>query len=127
VVETIGANPKIPTFIMHELSQGGGNVKDILTRIVDRYGMSLPQRMFGLIEQEVKAGTIRPVDAPQLMLTLLGSCIYYFVAEPMIVAILDHVQPQTDRDRGRFLEQRKESIFDVIYYGLKIRPQEREE
>ncbi len=121
VVAAINANPRIPMFIISELSRGGKNVQGILASMVDQYGVSLPQRMFALIRRESESGSIRPIDPPQLMITLLGSCLFYFVAEPLVIEILNHVQPQADYDRARFIEQRKESIFDVIYYGLKAR------
>ncbi|HUX13149.1 MAG TPA: TetR/AcrR family transcriptional regulator [Spirochaetia bacterium] len=121
VVDTIDANPNIPRFIMHELSQGGKNAKGILTRVVGRSGVSLPQRMVMLISRELAAERIQPVNPPQLILTILGSCIYYFVTEPVVEAILSHVQPDTPYERRQFIAERKESIFNVIYYGLKKR------
>ena len=121
IVDTISAHPRIPQFIVHELAQGGKNVKYILTSVAGRYGLTLPQRLVALVAEEVKAGRIRRVDPPQLIITLLGACIYYFVAEPMVEAIVPHVQPDSVYDRERFLSDRKESIVDVIYFGLKTR------
>lgn len=119
VVDIIAARPRIPVFIMHELSIGGPNVLEVLKSSVDRKGMTLPQRMIAIIRREARAGRIRPVDGPQLMITLLGSCIYYFAAEPIVEAMIAHVQPSAGYDRQRFISQRKEAIFDVIYRGLE--------
>jgi hypothetical protein len=57
------------------------------------------------------------------MITVLGSCIYFFAAEPIVREVLASVQPGKPFDREAFLAQRRESIFDVLYYGLKKREQ----
>ena len=115
LVDTIVTEPRIPMFIMHELAQGGKNVKTILTRIVDQDGFSLPHRMFTLIEREAAAGTLRPVDPPQLVITLLGSCIYYFLAEPMVEAVIDHVRPGLSYDRQRFIAKNGKNRFSTSF------------
>jgi hypothetical protein len=55
------------------------------------------------------------------MITVLGACIYFFAAEPIIREVLLSMQPGKPFDREAFLAQRKQSIFDVLYYGLKKR------
>jgi TetR/AcrR family transcriptional regulator len=121
VIDIIAADPRLPMFILHELSQGGKNVKAILSSIIGQYRLTLPQRMFALIERELEAGTIRPVDPGQFMITLLGACIYFFIAEPVVQPILMLSQPLASYDRRQLIAGRKESIFDVLYYGLKKR------
>ncbi|HUZ17601.1 MAG TPA: TetR family transcriptional regulator [Spirochaetia bacterium] len=124
LIDRIAENPRVPQFILHELALGGKNVKQILTTVIDEQGMTLPRRLFAAMSRELDAGTIQSIDPPQLIITLLGSCIYYFMAEPLIQAMLAHVQPGVEFDRKPFLEQRKESIFNVIYYGLKVRAEQ---
>jgi TetR/AcrR family transcriptional regulator len=120
-IDIMAADPRLPMFIMHELSQGGKNVRAILSSVIGQYRLTLPQRMFALIERELEAGTIRRVDPGHFMITLLGACIYFFIAEPVIQPILVYTQPRAEYDRRRFIAGRKESIFNVLYYGLKKR------
>jgi len=110
------ANPRVPLFMMQELSQGGKTVQDILT--------TLPQRLFELIGREQGAGNIGPVNPLQFMVTLLGSCIYYFAAEPVVVAVIQSIRPGLAFDRQQFIAERKEEIFNVLYYGIKKREEE---
>lgn len=121
IVETIAANPRIPQFVMHELSQGGKNAMRILTDVIGKGGITLPQRMYALVRRELDAGRIRPVNPPQLIITILGACIYYFVMEPIVSTVIAHVEPGAAYDRRSFIAERKESIFDVVYYGIKKR------
>jgi TetR/AcrR family transcriptional regulator len=118
-VDYIAGHPKIPMFVMQELSRGGGIVSEVLAATLDR--ISFPNRFLKLISQEVEAGRLEAVDPAQTVITVLGSCIYYFVAEPIIRAVLSKVQPDLVYDRAAFVARRKEEIFKVIYYGLKKR------
>jgi TetR/AcrR family transcriptional regulator len=81
--------------------------------------MTLPQRLVALIEQEQRAGHLGAVEPIQFMITVLGSCIYYFVAEPIVREVLVHIGQPFDRES--FLAQRRQAIFDVLYYGVKKR------
>jgi len=118
------ANPRVPLFMMQELSQGGKTVQDILTTTLGRQRMTLPQRLFELIGREQGAGNIGPVNPLQFMVTLLGSCIYYFAAEPVVVAVIQSIRPGLAFDRQQFIAERKEEIFNVLYYGIKKREEE---
>lgn len=121
IVDTIAENPRIPQFVMHELSQGGGNAMRILTKVIGKGGITLPQRMYALVRGELDAGRIRPVNPPQLIITILGACIYYFVMEPIVSTVIAHVDAGATYDRRSFVAERKEAIFDVVYYGIKKR------
>ncbi len=115
------ANPRVPLFMMQELAQGGKTVQDILTTTLGRQRLTLPQRLFGLISREQEAGEIGPVSPFQFMVTLLGSCMYFFAAEPIVVAVIQAVRPGVPFDRLQFITERKEEIFNVLYYGIKKR------
>jgi len=118
------ANPRVPLFMMQELAQGGKTVQDILTTTLGRQRLTLPQRLFNLIRHEQEAGLIGAVDPFQFMVTLLSSCIYYFAAEPIVVAVAQAVRPGVPFDRLQFISERKEEIFNVLYYGIKKRENE---
>ena len=83
--------------------------------------VNLANRMARLITAEVEAGRLARVDPIQTVVTVLGACIYYFVAEPIIGAVLAKIEPGSVLDRESFIAQRKEEIFKVLYYGLKNR------
>ena len=121
LMDVAAANPRLPLFVMAELSQGGATARAILEEVFRSRRITMPQRMVALIRRNQEAGEIRPVDPPQLMLTLLGSCIYYFVTEPIVQTMLGQIDPDRQYDRAVFIAERKKSIYDVIYYGLKRR------
>ena len=121
LLDLLAANPRVPLFLMQELAQGGTIARDILVKTLASQRMTLPKRLVALILQEQQAGHLGPVDPIQFMITVLGSCIYFFAAEPIVREVLASVQPGKPFDRKAFLAQRRQSIFEVLYYGLKKR------
>lgn len=120
-MDYVAANPHALMFVLHELSQGGAVGTDILaSRLVDPE-VAFPQRLIGLLESEQAAGRIVAVDPLQFLVTLVGSCMYYFLAEPIVQGIAGAVRPDGTFDRERFIEERKRAVFDVLYFGLKAR------
>jgi TetR/AcrR family transcriptional regulator len=123
LLDLLAANPRVPLFLMQELAQGGTTARDILAKTLSRQRMTLPKRLVAMIKQEQRAGRLGPVDPLQFMITVLGSCIYFFAAEPIVREVLISIQPEKPFDRAAFLAQRRQSIFDVLYYGIKKRGQ----
>jgi TetR/AcrR family transcriptional regulator len=121
LLDLLNANPRVPLFLMQELAQGGTIARNILVNTLSRQRLTLPQRLIALIEQEQRAGHLGPVDPIQFMTTVLGSCIYFFAAEPIVSEVLASIQPEKPFDRAAFIAQRRQSIFDVLYYGVKKR------
>lgn len=121
LLDLLAANPRVPLFLMQELAQGGTIARDILVKTLAHQRMTLPKRLVALIRQEQQAGRLGPVDPIQFMITVLGSCIYFFAAEPIVREVVASVQPGKPFDREAFLAHRRQSIFDVLYYGLKKR------
>ncbi len=109
---------KIPMFILRELSEGGKMVPGIIRKISENVDDWLPPKLIQMLEKEKKQGLITDIDAVQFIITMLGSCIFYFIAEPMVKSVLP--MPD-DYDRDAFIEKRKKQVFKVLYYGIKPR------
>ena len=75
-----------------------------------------PRILIEEIEAAIEAGEIRPVDPHHTLVSIVATCIYVFVACPMVKII----HPDAD-DWPAFLEARKEHVFDLIYTGLAPR------
>lgn len=70
------------------------------------------------IAQATKTGEIRPVDPFQTALTVLSSCIFFFIVYPT----MREMNPGVARDRDGFLEERKAHLIDLLVHGLHPRP-----
>lgn len=95
-------NPFLPLFIVTTVNRNPD-----LTRVV-KY--PLGQDVIQLMRQEMAAGRIRDVDPPQFLLTLIGMCVFPFMARPMFMA----VSALSDAEYDRLIAERHSHVCDVV-------------
>ena len=116
-IDLLNRNHRFPMFIMRELSQGGQVVANAIKE-------AMPQELsehlpaIGIMEDSMEKGEIVKMDPRQIILTIIGSSLFYFMGEPIIRVLLI---TEESFDREKFLEERKEAIFNIVYYGLSPR------
>ncbi len=115
-IDLLRDNPHLVPFMAHELSHGSGTMRATMERIFAETGEG-PQVLVRWVREMAKARFIRRIDPVQFIATLIGACIIPFLNFP-ILAVMD---PTLAGRRDRFLEERKEHIFRLIYDGIKRR------
>jgi TetR/AcrR family transcriptional regulator len=113
-IDLLNKNHRFPLFIMRELSQGGKIVSNALKEAMPKE-LSEHLPAIRMMEEAMENGEIVKMDPRQVILTVIGSSLFYFMAEPIIRVLLI---PEESFDREIFLKERKEAIFNLIYYGL---------
>lgn len=117
-IDLLKHNPHLPMFIVRELSEGGETVSRVVGEMIEAEEFAFPRTMLHLIEERRDRGEIENVgDAVQFVITLMGGCIYFFIAEPLLGVLF----PMNGTDRDAFIEARKEAVFRHLYYGIKKR------
>lgn len=105
-------NPYLPIFIFNEMH------KQPTKLIAKMFGGELPDlsKFTEQVEQEVKAGKIRPVSPVQLVMNLMSLCIFPFLGKPLLGTLLqiDELQFQLA------MQQRKKFIPQFIFDAIKI-------
>ena len=77
-----------------------------------------PPRLFvEKLSAAIANGEIRSVDPKQTLLSVISCCLFFFITLPTVRIMNPEAQ-----DLDTFIEQRKAHIFDLIYTGLKPRP-----
>lgn len=109
-------NPQFPIFVLRELSEGADDVKPVFNQILSENKSNLPFAFIQAIQTAIRNGEIRPVDPRQLLITILGAVVYYFIAEPLLSVFL---QKDSAYNREAFIEERKKVIVDIIFNGIK--------
>jgi TetR/AcrR family transcriptional regulator len=110
-------NPEFPKLLIFEVLEGGSHIISVTDRIFSETGLSPPELIVPFIERAVREGQIRPVDPMQTMGSVIGMCIFYFIANPL----MNHIWgPPEDMDA--FIETRKEAIIDLVLYGISKKP-----
>lgn len=117
-IEMLSHAPRLPMFIARELSEGGAIVGRVVGEMIEEEIFTAPRTMLHIIEEQRDRGEIENVDdAIQFVITLLGGCVYFFIAEPLIGVIF----PMEETDRDAFIAARKEALFHHLCFGIKKR------
>ena len=113
-MDTIAHHPQVIRFVLWEIEEGGGKMVHILREKMLCHGFhSIP--IHQKIQDAVKQGLLRPVDPVHLVLSIIGMCLYPFIARP----IVENLFPGIRVVSPEFLQQRKKEIFKVIWEGIK--------
>jgi AcrR family transcriptional regulator len=113
-IEMISGFPSLPLFVMNEAAK---NPK-MLHEIFEEGGPRMLKSLFKiLVEKEVEAGRIRAIEYDQLLINIMGLCIYPFVAKPILQFILEKDESQFQQ----MLEYRKSSVADLILNDILIK------
>ena len=110
-IEKVIENPYIPLFVLYEMNhRPTGFVKKMFRNTPPR-----PAKLMQQIEAEVKAGNIRPINPPQLIMNMLSLCVLPFIGKPMFITVLN-------LDEKSFLDlmvERKKSVPEFIINSIK--------
>jgi TetR/AcrR family transcriptional regulator len=103
--------PQIPLFILHELKRN----PDRIVELIKSTGIN-PDIILHFIKLEIKKGTITAIDPQQLLVNMMGLCIFPFAARPMIQGFLFK---NDARAYEAFLEKRKKEVSEFIIKAIK--------
>lgn len=106
-------NPFVPTFILKEMNRD----PDFLASILKNNGLQ-PQKIFDMFEKEMEAGKIRKMDPRDLLVNVLGLCIFPVAAKPLLTIMLFEGDKKA---YNKFLENRKNTIKDFILNSILIK------
>jgi len=116
--DLVAKNPHIPLFIIRELGEGGAIGAEVFDKIISDNRLTLPHLFLDSIQKAIEKKEIKSVDPKQLLITILGSCVYFFIAEPLLNVFLNK-DPLYKRDV--FIEERKVALLSTILEGVKLK------
>jgi TetR/AcrR family transcriptional regulator len=105
------ANPHVPVFILSELQKNSSEIFEKL-KVKDSIQSSSFVRQ---LQTEGEKGTIRKVKPLQLIISLMGSLVFPFMAKPVVL----YIGGMDDAAYKAFLEERKVIVFETIMAYLK--------
>ncbi len=115
-IEFMIKNPKLPIFLLNELSQNPALAQGI--REMVNY-QEIRDLIYTRHAKELKGYGIKKNDMPQLMVTVVSFSIFPFAARDMLTLIM----PQLDDTKkfNAFMRERKEFATDFVFTALKHR------
>ena len=112
-ISMLSENPHLPIFILHEINR----CPEQLVNTIKNFGIQ-PELLIESIQKEIKKGTIRKIDPRQLIVNLIGLCIFPFAARPIIQRIIFE---NDDMQFDKFLKARKKEVADFIINSISIK------
>ncbi len=115
-IEFMIKNPKLPIFLLNELSQNPALVEGIKEMV--NYE-KLRALIYTRHAKELKGYGIKKNDMPQLMVTVVSFSIFPFAARDMLTLM---IPPMDDNKKfNAFMRERKEFASDFVITALKNR------
>jgi len=104
--------------LMVQENLAGGSLLGEHLRKAMRSGEAVPpQILVETIAAATEAGEIRPVDPQHTVLSVISTCLFFFVAQPTV----EIMHSTAGDDWTAFVEERKDHLFDLLYHGLAPR------
>ncbi len=110
-IDIFTENPFVPGFIMHELSRNPDRIVNLIANI----GID-PHILIRQIDDEVKKGTIEPINPFHLIVNMLSMCIFPFAARPIIQNMLFQ---NDSKAFNEFIEERKQEVPAFIINSIR--------
>ena len=113
-INTLLKHPDLARFVINEIAQDPerllkhGNKIGINPRIlIDAFEKQT--------EEEIKNGTIRPIEGRMLLIHIMSLCLYPFVARP----VLETLMQLNSEQFTALMERRKEETYEFIINSIK--------
>lgn len=116
-VDLLSENPALPMFLMREVAEGAPVFSRRLPEIVEANPLGMPKLLLAFFAESSRRGESRQTDPFQTLISIMGACIYFFAGFPIFAALM----PELKERREQLIEERKDHIFELVYYGLKPR------
>ncbi len=108
--------PHLPFFILNELIMNEKRREFIRENIIkNQQRQAVYCRLDEFVQNEVKKGTIRPIETIDLLINIISLTISSFLALPIYA---DWLQ-KSDAELAAFIEHRKHEVITMLINGLK--------
>ncbi|MDR0364115.1 MAG: TetR family transcriptional regulator [Bacteroidales bacterium] len=112
ILENVTKTPRLPLFVIEEINRDAEKVlNEEFIRGITRFSEFFQRQ----IQEEIDAGSIRPVDPIDLFINIVSMCIFPFLGLP----VLGQVIGGNDFDVSPFIDHRKEQIIDFVIRSLQ--------
>lgn len=111
----IASNPRLPHFIVHEVI-GNKERGELCRKILLPAFSGTVEHLSKSIYEEIKKGTVRPIEPLDLILNIVSLNAFVFIASPF-VKLLANVD---EEEFTRFLEHRKKQNVELILRDLQL-------
>lgn len=118
-IDTVRAAPFMPGYILAELNFNPERIATLAAEITGAppgtLARSFVPQLRAQLEEEKRAGRMRPISPEQFLVNLFSLCVFPFAARPMLRIVLGMEDDAFDA----FLDERREELPDFILSALR--------
>jgi len=114
--EVLAQNPNFAKIVLDALA---GDSKDVqlAMEVIKKDTEMLFPKLLALIEEAISERVFRKIDPLQVFISIIGMNLIYFIGKPIAQTLLDF----RVEDEQKFLSDRKDSIIDLLLFGIMSR------
>ena len=109
-IDIVMKNPFIPMFILNEVNKKN----TVFINVIKSAGID-PQAFRNRIQKDIDDGIIKKIDPNQLIINILGMCLFPIIGRPIVQVILFD---DNKKEYDKFLETRKEEVANFIINAI---------
>ncbi|HRI24306.1 MAG TPA: TetR/AcrR family transcriptional regulator [Ferruginibacter sp.] len=111
-IERLGQFPGLPMFVLNEVSRNPDVILRRLKNIPVEQVLGILQKQ---INAEVKKGTIRKIEAGQLLVNIQSLCVFPYLAKPMVRGLMK----MDEKAYREMIDKRKTEVAQFIISAIK--------
>lgn len=101
-LQMLQANPQLPMFVLFSIYRNNS--------FLDQMPREVFSSLLAFFKNSIKKGELKKLDPAQLLLSIMGMCIFPYVARP----IASHMLGKTNEEYLDFLKNRKKEIMLIL-------------
>jgi AcrR family transcriptional regulator len=106
--------PSYTRILFEAVANEPGEVRKIVRSLKEESDFIHPERVIALFKSRISRGEFRDVDPRQVLVSIIGMNLIYFLARPIAEVILE----LDVEDEKAFLKEREESVIDLLLHGI---------
>jgi TetR/AcrR family transcriptional regulator len=115
----LSETPDLPGYVLSEMHHRPDRLEQVMASLAGAHPGAVLPRVLGTlarqIDEEVRAGRMRPVQPEQFLVNLISLCMYPFAARPMLTVLLGRGAEGFEA----FIEERRRSLPDFFLGALR--------
>lgn len=117
-LKLISENPHIPSFVLHELNRNPERLTGLFATVLGAVKEKGFKKFAEAVNKEVAEGKITPIEPEQLIVNIIGLCVFPVIARPIIQSVIF----DGDKEKYKtFLATRSTEVTRFVINSLTIK------
>jgi len=113
-MDFVAEHPHLPRVMACEIQTSNPIVAKVIKDVFKKGQFDLPKEFSAQLKKQARLGKIRKLDPEQTLISLLGMCLFSFIAKPIIFEFGNI----SEKDEAKFIKKRKQAIIDLLLNGM---------